>query len=1470
MYWCVYDLLQIAKPDRPLVLLFDALDQLSTVHRAHNLAWLPKVLPPNVHLILSTLPDKYELLDTLRLYIPNKENFLEILPLGSQLSINLLKDWLFRASRELTSEQFKVVEEALSRCTLPLYTSLVFEEVCRWSSYFKGEDIVLEPTVHAIINKLFDRVEKYHGYIFVSHTLAYLTASKMGLSDVEIEDILSLDDEVLNDVFQHWLPPIRRIPPLLIPRLQDELSRYILEREANGTIVFYWYHGQFIEVASERYLSKDTDRHYVHATLAHYFMGTWGGGKKKPFKYSQKLLQNSSIKSHEAEADRMVPKQPLDFGPDPNHPGKLNYNLRKLSELPYHLIASRLTLDLKSQVLFNYEWLHAKLAAMSLHEVLPDFQQAVESGMNDADIQLLASALRVGGTHLNQNPDMLAFDLLGRLLCYYDQKLDSPSSPPLQSGPSLAPTAEMSRSTSDHTLNRFRRIRHSNLQSLLQQCDVRSLKHSALVPVLQCFDSPNTMSVYILEGHAKIATDLVFSPKTNELVSVSYERIAFWDLNSGELSRSISLDDAYPGRKKLFLSDDGRYLVVDFDLHDAPVHIYDMKTLQLLHSCGARLSTQRRVFLSGCLLCRQKTFIDIEKGTLLKTVDDFVTSKTYVTCALSADNRFILVGDQSETKLFEFTTGRQVTSFGGTSPPSVMAVTADNRRAYIGYAENCQLCVFDIDQTSGTFGQLLVAFDPTEDLPPHVLKQLRTFMGNEVTEISISPNNQTMVLLNINRLYLVCLDTVSGSRTHMKTKSIYEQGVQPSSRSLIFSSLFSGNGQFILCGLEKFLHIWRPDNGELVHTIPLHTTPPFPIAVWRNLVATASTVNTAVRVWDLDNIQESKTPKIRVYEAPVDCVVCAEKTRLVFVKSQYSLGNVKGFKYMDYFSIDVWNVTTGSCREFLPFAKYGRLMQMEVSIDGTQMALLLNAVNDWYIAVIGLDVNGCVRVLNHEKCAKFKVSNSWEFLASCASGEKLSEVVLWDISKEKEILRMKNATGPVFTHDSQHLLYIDLGQPSGDRLSTIIVYSLKPYGPVSRISCQVDSLFPLPAHHHCFIATVFGSNSSNNTAAVSLWTFPKKATSPEVVYAGVGSKGILDVSKDGDSGVDGRLQVFDILHGDLKVSFLANDSKPDREFSIVRITYDGLYVMWADDQAVKVGQVATGSIIANASAHERLSCLHTMDFGYIIIAGGADGHLVTMKLAVPGGETQGHVTYRAQSTEDRRNFLLDTVPCSESAMSKIDRHFQISPKLLCDRELPYANEEMQNNLWQRADVPLTVIDTSRQDSSDSEEHFGFLSKRRSSTPSNLNHISNMVQSSAIFALLKNEDGDISLPQMMSSSSTNNLLTTFGGTLRPFPCHNKLLQKRSKSAQDLPRLVNPPTKLNRNPAVRFPGKKRRSSAERLNGKRHSKDKSSDVYRVDKAIERAGSMLMNFCRITPTKVENGSKLHVPAVTECVTRI
>jgi len=85
---------------------------------------------------------------------------------------------------------------------------------------------------------------------------------------------------------------------------QDALASYIVQREANGMAVLYWYHTAFIGVARGRYLSSDSQRRYVHSTLAHYFLGSWGGGRKKPFQYSGKQLLYMSLKKHRPQRYR--------------------------------------------------------------------------------------------------------------------------------------------------------------------------------------------------------------------------------------------------------------------------------------------------------------------------------------------------------------------------------------------------------------------------------------------------------------------------------------------------------------------------------------------------------------------------------------------------------------------------------------------------------------------------------------------------------------------------------------------------------------------------------------------------------------------------------------------------------------------------------------------------------------------------------------------------------------------------------------------------------------------------------------------------------------------------------------------------------------------------------------------------------------------------------------------------------------
>ena len=49
-----------------------------------------------------------------------------------------------------------------------------------------------------------------------------------------------------------------------------------------------------------------------------------------------------------------------------------------------------------------------------------------------------------------------------------------------------------------------------------------------------------------------------------------------------------------------------------------------------------------------------------------------------------------------------------------------------------------------------------------------------------------------------------------------------------------------------------------------------------------------------------------------------------------FSKSYHIVTRVVGYKFLDCFGIDIWNISTGSCQCYLPFGQYGQLLQMEV------------------------------------------------------------------------------------------------------------------------------------------------------------------------------------------------------------------------------------------------------------------------------------------------------------------------------------------------------------------------------------------------------------------------------------------------------------------------------------------------------------------------------------------------------------
>ncbi|GFO41156.1 NACHT and WD repeat domain-containing protein 1 [Plakobranchus ocellatus] len=513
----IYFIDRVQRGDFPgvVVLILDSLDQLSTSNGGDKLDWLPARVAPNVKIVVSTLPARRSILD--RLISKIKQPMIEVDALPPSDCEQIFKVLLEASNRSVTLHQYRVIQEAFTHCTLPLFITLTFEEAARWRSFDEVSRESLEYTVEASINKLFDRLETKHGKVFVSRALGYITASRSGISDTELEDILSLDDHVLNDLFSLWLPPIRRVPSSLWPRLYLDIKAFLVEREADDIVVLSWYHQQFLDSATDRYLSDYLDRNQMHRNIADYYMGSWSGTIKKPFIYSETIMERYGLKHCHGMACRYVPEQPLIFRATEISE---RFNYRKMSQLPYSLLHSMQFDKLKAECLCNYEWLHTKLRATSLQQVIADFTMLDDP----KEAGLVADALRMSGSALKINPDALGPEITGRLLPHIH--------------------------------------RYHWIKVLVKQCDLVSQKRCPLVPNCQIYTAPGGPLQYECELDANITSSIdvdVFNTAEGILMTAKpfySTKLKVWELTQGEPRQDMQLPvgEVYPTRDGKFLA----------------------------------------------------------------------------------------------------------------------------------------------------------------------------------------------------------------------------------------------------------------------------------------------------------------------------------------------------------------------------------------------------------------------------------------------------------------------------------------------------------------------------------------------------------------------------------------------------------------------------------------------------------------------------------------------------------------------------------------------------------------------------------------------------------------------------------------------------------------------------------------------------------------------------------------------------
>jgi hypothetical protein len=123
-----------------------------------------------------------------------------------------------------------------------LYLSLIYEITQKWRSFDDQPDydFLRIKTTKDAINYLYNHLSQKHGQVLFKRALGYLIRVG-GLSDIELEDILSADNTVMQSVFVHYLPPtnIFRLPSFLWIRIRNDMHKYLVQKQIDNTIITY-------------------------------------------------------------------------------------------------------------------------------------------------------------------------------------------------------------------------------------------------------------------------------------------------------------------------------------------------------------------------------------------------------------------------------------------------------------------------------------------------------------------------------------------------------------------------------------------------------------------------------------------------------------------------------------------------------------------------------------------------------------------------------------------------------------------------------------------------------------------------------------------------------------------------------------------------------------------------------------------------------------------------------------------------------------------------------------------------------------------------------------------------------------------------------------------------------------------------------------------------------------------------------
>jgi len=247
-----------------LVIVVDALNQMDSISTT-TLRWLPEYLPPNVRLIVSTLDG--EILERLT---QRGCRTLRIAPLNRSDRTTAIRRYLEEYGKHLSKEHTHRVTMG-KHSGNPLFLRTSLEELRLFGAHDelprKIDELLAADDLDELFQKVLERVEHDYGRRLVQDTLTLIWASRRGLSETELMEILR---------------PTR----LRMTRLLSALEYRLMRRD--GLLTFF--HDHLRKAVERRYIGTGTKRKNAHRRLARYFaeqLPTRRRAEEEPWQWNQ-------------------------------------------------------------------------------------------------------------------------------------------------------------------------------------------------------------------------------------------------------------------------------------------------------------------------------------------------------------------------------------------------------------------------------------------------------------------------------------------------------------------------------------------------------------------------------------------------------------------------------------------------------------------------------------------------------------------------------------------------------------------------------------------------------------------------------------------------------------------------------------------------------------------------------------------------------------------------------------------------------------------------------------------------------------------------------------------------------------------------------------------------------------------------------------------------------------------------------